>query len=382
MTDPNTDMEPPDLSQVDWKDVIYTLREERCILFLGPGAYQAPGGGDLKEGLKLFLEAEDPEHPHIRQYNHDGFFLFRKNRYQRRIAASIRDYYNQDFPETERLFSQLAQIPFPTVFLVNSDNLMTRTFDNLGLNYQWDFYFRNRKATEKFESPSSQTPLIYNLLGNIEEPESLILTHQDFFDYLESAFEGNSMSPELQDELEGAERFIFLGLPYEKWYFQLILRVLALHSEKLKEAERLALKEFEDPKLGTVYQQDFRIEFIPLEPQHFVDELYRQCESAGILRRVIPEAEQDGSAELDEDHLKDLVAKAETGKAMLELKHYLDGRRPRSLELGNELVVLRNRFNLLIQRDRKGTIYPQDFQVENNQMVEDLLALISKAQNI
>lgn len=50
------------------------------------------------------------------------------------------------------------------------------------------------------------------------------------------------MNSDLKDALERAERYIFLGLPYEKWYFQMVLRILSLHSDKLKEVERLALR--------------------------------------------------------------------------------------------------------------------------------------------
>ncbi len=382
MNEPGSEQEKDVFSTIDWEDVIYTLKEGRCMLFLGPGAYTAPGGGNLKKGLINYLKADDPGHPYIRQHNADGFFLFRQNRFQRRVSASIRDFYNQDFPETDVLFSKLAQIPFPIVFLTNPDNLLTRTYDNLGLDYQWDFYFRNRKATEKFEAPSGKTPLIYNLLGNIEEPESLVLTHQDFFDYLESAFKSKSMSPELRDELEGVERFIFLGLPYDKWYFQLVLRVLALHSDKFKEVQGLASQEFEDPRLGTLYQQDFRMVFIPVNPHHFVDVLYEKCGDKGILKAVTDQSPVDESASLDPDHLRELIGNVETGKALAELKQYLDAKRPRSLELINELVVLRNRYNLLLQRERKGTIYQQDLTVENNQVVETLLELIEKAESI
>ena len=51
----------------------------------------------------------------------------------------------------------------------------------------------------------------------------------------------------------------------------------------------------------------------------------------------------------------------------------------RSYALANELVVLRNQFNLLRQRELRGTIDSRDFNVEQNQIADRLIGLIDKA---
>lgn len=370
-------------TNIDWEDVLDTLEEQKCILFLGSGAYQAPKGGPIETALIDWLDAQNPDHPLIRLYNPDGFFLFRKNRYKRKIIASIKDFYNQSFPETESEFARLAQIPFTMIFSLPPDNILARTFDNHGFEYHSDFYFRHRKAPEQFEKPTKHKPLIYNLLGNIEEPESLVMTHSDFFDYLDSIFKGNSMNEELRYELESAERYIFLGLPYEKWYFQLLLRVLSMHSDKLKEVERLALKEFEDPHLRELYTEEFKIEFIPSDITGFVHDLYQKCKEAGILKEMPkPDPLADSSTDFVPEDIRNLIAEAKTENAMRQLKVFLDRRKPSSMKSANDLIVLRNRYNLLRQREQRGTIYPQDLVVENNQIVEQLLDLIAKAETL
>jgi len=369
-----------ELTTINWDDVLDTLEAQKCILFLGQGAYRAPGGGDLEQALMEWIDVHNTEHPHIRLYNEDGFFLFRKNRYKRKVIAQIKAFYNQAFPEVETMFSRLAQIPFNMVFTLTPDNIFARTLDTYGFEYESDFYFRNRKASEEFELPTKQKPLIYNLLGNIEEPESIILTHQDFFDYLGSVFKGNSMNEDLKTELENAERYIFLGLPYEKWYFQLLLRVLSMHSYKLKEVERLALKEFEDPNLHEIYTEEFKIEFVPTEISAFVDTLHQKCKEEGILKPLpTPDPKEKELSDFSSEHIKELVADAKTEEAMLHLKVLLQQKNPKGARLGTELIVLRNRYKLLRQREVRGTIYPQDFTVENNQVIEQLLSLIDKS---
>lgn len=369
------------LAGINWDDLLETLQDEKCVLFLGSGAYEAPGKGNIEDTLSAWLDAENPDHPYIRLYNSDGFFLFRMNKYKRRVIAQIKEFYNQSFPETEELFGRLAEIPVSMIFSLTPDNLLTRVFDTRVFEYHSDFYFKQRKAPERFERPTKHRPLIYNLLGNIEEPESMVLTHGDFFDYLDSVFKANSMHPDLKDALEGAELYIFLGLPYEKWYFQLLLRVLSMHSDKLKEVERLAMQEFENPRLNTLYTEEFKIEFYPGDVQLFIGEWHRRCAGAGILKKTPPpDPALAALPDLSPDALKGLVAEAKTTEAMRYLKAFLDRRKPRSLPWLNELIVLQNRYNLLRQREMMGTIYPQDLEVENRQVTRQLLELFTNAQ--
>lgn len=64
------------------------------------------------------------------------------------------------------------------------------------------------------------------------------------------------------------------------------------------------------------------------------------------------------------------------------LKVFIDRRKPRNSRIANDLVVLRNRHNLLKQRELRGTIYQQDFNVEWSQITERLLELINQAENL
>lgn len=371
------------LAGINWADILDTLEEQKCALFIGAGAYHAPDGSDIEAALGEWLDVKNPDHPFIYLYNLDGFFLFKKRRFATKVIKGMKEFYNQVFPQTEAQFRQIAQIPFSMIFTLTPDNILSRVFDTVGFDYQLDFYFRNRKASEFYERPTKEKPLIYNLLGNIEEPESLVITHGAFFDYLESVFKANSMNSRLKEELEGMHRYIFLGLPYEKWYFQLLLRVLSMHSEKLQEVERLALKIFEDPRLRILYHKEFKIEFVPASTEQFISELYRQCNDRNMLK-LIPESDPvtAGLPDVSLPDLRELIAQGETENAIFLFKVYLDRRRPGTGLLANELIVLQNQLNLLRQRERRETIDLRDSRVENNQIVERLLNIIDRASKL
>ncbi|MEL7423196.1 MAG: SIR2 family protein [Bacteroidota bacterium] len=373
-----SDINTEQLNKMDWEDILDTLEAQKCILFLGSGAFQV-GENNLDQAIQQWLGLPDPEHPHVKLYNDDGFMLLRKNRYKRKVIASLHDFYSQAFPETELAFSQLARLPFNVIVTLTPDNLLARTFDNLGLEYLQDSYFKHRQAPATFTAPTAGKPLIYNLLGNIEEPESLVLTHQDFFAYMESMFTSNGMHEDLKLTLENAERYIFLGLPYERWYFQLLLRMLSM--QDLKEVERLALQEFENPRLHELYTEEFKIDFVPTDIGAFLNRLFHECESSELLKDL-PKPEHIVDEGLSSEQLQELVAQGKTEQAMQQLKLRLQASQPRSKELLTSLIVLRNRYKLLQQREMRGTIDSRDLSVENAQIVEELVGLIQQSDEL
>ncbi|MDZ7868608.1 MAG: hypothetical protein U5L02_05275 [Rheinheimera sp.] len=163
-----------------------------------------------------------------------------------------------------------------------------------------------------------------------------MLTHEsDFFDYLESVFKANSMNQQPGDELEQMERFIFLGLPYEKWYFQLLLRVLAFHTDKFKDIERFALQEFENPNYRKSTPRSSKLSF---SRQHWSSSSANSTAGAKLAAAAkilclppTPQRQPSPTPRLPPSGSWPLMAKRE--KALPHLKVFLDRRKPRSYQL-------------------------------------------------
>ena len=195
------------ITTFDWEDVLDALEDEKCILFLGPGAFRSVDGSTLEAQLHRELDASNPDHPLIRTfYEDEGFFLFREDRFKRKVIRRIRRFYEQPQGTTEALLSKVARIPFHIIFSLTPDGLLPRAFDQLHLPYVHDFYYKNHKPKDYIE-PRAEKPLLYNMLGYVEEYDSLVLTHNDLFDYLHSIFAGKSMQPELRQQLKQAHSY-------------------------------------------------------------------------------------------------------------------------------------------------------------------------------
>ncbi|MCB9333386.1 MAG: SIR2 family protein [Lewinellaceae bacterium] len=170
------------------------------------------------------------------------------------------------------------------------------------------FLLEEKSSDQHAPIPTVKQPLVYNLLGSIEKPESLVLTHDDLFDYLESVFQAQSMSDKLKDHIiNTAQSIIFLGIPFDRWYMQLLLRVLHLHKDE--EFMRFATKQELSDEVRTLFREQFKINFVPTNIATFIDELFTRCENRGMLHLVgqsQPSAIQALRELLAEDRLEEL----------------------------------------------------------------------------
>jgi len=154
-----------------------------------------------------------------------------------------------------------------------------------------------------------------------------------------------------------------------------------MHSDKLKEIERLALTEFAHPHLRELYTEEFKIEFIPSNLSLFIEQLHAKCEEANILKEKTSNTPtNEASHHISISSIRELIGKNQTEEAINNLKIIFSSGGTKNQQNLNNLTILHNRFNILKQRYKIGTIYHQDFMVENNQVVEQLIGLISKVE--
>ena len=143
------------------------------------------------------------------------------------------------------------------------------------------------------------------------------------------------------------------------------------------------MKEFENEDLSTLYREEFKIEFFPCNVKLFLGELYRRCGEKDILKKLPPPDPRLASLpDLSLSDFQKFIADGYTRNALLHLQSFLERRKPGSIHLINDLIVLQNRLNLLEQRQMHGTIWPQDAIVENNQITESALDLITHSLDL
>ncbi len=270
----------------DWDNIIEKIQEGKCILCLGPDAYSIDKEQSLEEELSLFLKAR-AERLKIRVYD-DGWFHYLPQANFIDAFMKVKEFYKQPQPHTEALLKKIAQIPFHFIVNFTPDYKVREAFKAQNLDYTFQSYLKKAAFDPSIKKPTTHQPMIYNMLGELDKKDSLVMTYNDFYEYLESVFAAKSMSEVLKEDLFSADYFIFLGLPFEKWYVHLFMRILKQHAEK-RGSKKYAANVKIDNEIIAHCDEQYTIDFISKGISHFINELYLNCEKKGVLRQ--PKAE-------------------------------------------------------------------------------------------
>lgn len=137
----------------------------------------------------------------------------------------------------------LASKPFSIYITANTDSLMEDALVEAGRAPRSDFARWNEMISdlrafptlferERDYRPSVKEPLVYHLFGQLKVmgrklPESLVLTEDDFFDYLlriGSKGEAKDLMPGAIGAAMAAHALLFIGFRLDDWSFRVLLR--------------------------------------------------------------------------------------------------------------------------------------------------------------
>lgn len=370
----------------DWDLIAGTIEEQKCILFIGPGVFANQEYDNLEEWIADFLQ-KDSGNLVKRYYADDSLFAFKDPAAKTKATFALKKFFQEtDFGPVKELYRKIAEIPFSLVFTLTPDDLLQQVFKEMKINYQFDFYLKNQpsRQVETTITPTANSPLLYNMFGYIQNRDSLVLTHDDLFDYLNSVLAESSMHPDIRQTIKKMENFIFLGISFDKWYMKLLLKML-YRLQGREELLRFANEAHLSDELRTLFVDQYRIEFVPREAVEFIDQLHAFFEQKGTLRR---ETEEKPSVARQ---LKDQVAEGKISDAITGLQTFLDRfltdntSLPESSTdllsgLSSELLQLRSMFRRLENRKRQQIISEDKAELEMNQITHSLISYLDEVE--
>lgn len=362
----------------EYEDILDALEEGSCVLFIGPRLYQNAQHMALEDEMHDFLRKQKKYQsldPHF--YKEDGFFLFKNESSRRPMVRMMRKFYEQQATHLPEVLTQLARLPFSLIISLMPENLLEKAFIEQRQEYISDFYFRNEPPKE-YIAPSAERPLIYNMLGDLSQPESLILTHKDLFSYLESIFKGKSMAPELRKLIQDARTFIFLGLPFEKWYMQLLLRVLYHISSRLESLEQYA-STTSGMVRHQIFEDEFQIKFVPNEGRTFINKLYELAEEENLLK-PIPKATAQHTYRSMLREAKECIKKDEIKEAIQNLTKVLEQHLPATADIEQQVILQTQIYNNIQSQILAGTARENEY-AEQRRAIQGLIQSINDTKD-
>lgn len=247
-----------------WPALIRSIRRGQCTPILGPGLYESLIGSDRDiarrwaETYHYPMAAHERESlPQVSQYlaiNQDRSFPYDElNDYlvgeiQQRYQGQLPPNLKQGRPPLDELmkavgikmgeqsawepYSALAGLPFPIYITTNPSSLLETALEKAGKNPQvvlcpWNEYVEQVRTVFDREPdyyPTPERPLVYHLFGRLDEPDSIVLTEDDYFDFL-IGFTGNKeIIPSAVRRALADTALLFLGFQMDDWNFRVLFR--------------------------------------------------------------------------------------------------------------------------------------------------------------
>jgi hypothetical protein len=229
----------------DWHLLMRRIASGACTPFLGAGACHGtlPLGSDVakqwaaQHGYPL---EDDYDLARVAQYVgvHADDAMYPKEL----ISAELATAGPPDFGEANEPHTVLAGLPLPIYMTTNYDDFMAAALKRAGKEPRREICRWNSSPAVREQPthlgadnglpPSQSNPIVYHLHGHLDVPESLVLTEDDYLDFLVAVSRDEQLLPhQIQRALAGTS-LLFVGYRLSDWDFRVIHRGLVMAGEQ------------------------------------------------------------------------------------------------------------------------------------------------------
>ena len=222
------------LDENDWDLLLRRIKDGKCTPFLGAGAaygvlplgseiaqewardkgYPLDDAWDLARVAQFLAVTEDPMSP------------------KEKIRERFRQIAPPDFSAPDEPHGLLADLPLPVYMTTNYDDFMVQALKHRNKTpkqelCRWNKYIKDEPSifeTEPGFDPTPVTPIVFHLHGHNGVAESLVLTEDDYLDFLVSISNDPELLPRrIQRALTGTS-LLFMGYRLADWDFRVLFR--------------------------------------------------------------------------------------------------------------------------------------------------------------
>ncbi len=125
----------------------------------------------------------------------------------------------------------LASLPLPIYITTNPDNLLGEALKAAGKDPQvelcrWNESIQTPSIYDQDPNyrPTPQKPLVYCLFGQMQDLDSMVLTEDDYFDYLIGVTSNKDLIPGVVRRALADTALLFLGFQMDDWNFRVLYR--------------------------------------------------------------------------------------------------------------------------------------------------------------
>lgn len=280
---------PRSLSDRDWQTLVYSIRQERCVLLVGPDIPVSDESssrslvGELVRELAADLGTLAPTRSTLAEIAQQ--YVAAPELGRNDLENAVATFFGRQMDLSSRIHEDLAAVGFPLVISSCHDGTLESAMLRAGLEPVSEHYHFRGPARDMVRDGTREAPLVYHLHGSIREPESLVLTETDLLDFLVAVISNKPSLPHnIRSGLQAKGRsFLFLGFGMNRWHLRILVHVLRgpRPDSRSFAFEPQAEQEATDYQQAVMfYQRGFKVDVFEVDLPLFISELRRRVEAA------------------------------------------------------------------------------------------------------
>jgi len=228
----------------DWNSLLVAIKYKQCTPFIGAGAC----AGTLPTGKAIAREwAEEfgypfPDKdnlPRVAQYiaMREGSLGSTTPKF--RLCERFGQSGTPDFTRPDEPHRAVADLNLRVYITTNYDNFMFSALQRDGKRQplrescQWKPQPGKRTTKSRPDpKPSSESPLVFHLHGKLEEPETMVLTEDDYLDFLANISSDPKLIPAYVESALANSCLLFLGYSLNDMNFKVLFRKFAWYMQR------------------------------------------------------------------------------------------------------------------------------------------------------
>lgn len=259
----------------NYEFIVQTIQTGKCVLLLGPDACLATDKIGRTTTFTRLTAAALLRSRRIKQYyKEEDLFQFQSEAAESEARYGLGKVFWGPYPTD--YYEEIARIPFHLVISSSPAPCLHKTFEQHRLPHDHDFF--NRFGTPReLAAPSAERPLLYQISGSMQDPDSLILTYDDMFEYVAAIIGQQKLPKNVKTALldDNVKHLILLGFRLDRWYVHLLLQLLQAKDKKVKSKLRTyAYAESLPPHIHIFCKEQFNISFVSTPPKEFINQLF------------------------------------------------------------------------------------------------------------
>ncbi len=238
---PVTQSQPTTLTEADWKTLLERIREQQCTPFLG-----AESTGSVMTSRSSIAErraAEEPDFPFEdpRDLSRVAQFIATKRdplEPREKILEEIEKIPTPDFKSADEPHGILASLPLPVYITTDYHSFMFAALKSQLRDAQqeicrWNDSVKNEPSAfdsqqgQEIFVPDVANPVVFHLYGHAGVAESLVLTEDDYLQFLVETSKDPLSIPSRIQKAFTRTSLLFLGYRLTDLEFRVLLRSLA-----------------------------------------------------------------------------------------------------------------------------------------------------------